>query len=135
MERGYLLIETDPARPGVVQARTSGEAPAVTPGLRFVARFDDIDAAMMHLHTALRWRLIDVDARLYRAEIADAVAAADAIALDHRRIYLDPALADDPAIAEGIARLQARHRRWDRIFTGIGIAAVLLLIIQALFGG
>jgi hypothetical protein len=143
MRQGYLLIETHPDHPGQVRLQgaehlpdqsPTDSVPSPHPRVRYAARFGDLDTALMHAHTALRRRLIDIDARLYGADAAMAVAAVDAIDLSHRRIYLDPDLAADPALEAEIGRRRRRHRCIDRIWNGIGIAAVLLLIIKLLLG-
>ena len=66
---GYLSLYSDPGRPGVVRVVSAREAPPglpapADPRLRYVARFEDLDAARMHLHEALRRGLVDVDAGL-----------------------------------------------------------------------
>ena len=88
----------------------------------------------MHAHTALRRGLIDIDAHLSTADPVTAVGAIDAIVLSHRRVYLDPELAADPALEAEIGRRRRMHRRIDRIWNGVGIAAILLLIIKLLLG-
>ncbi len=146
MQDGYLLLETHPAHPGLVRLRasdaTSGiPATAPRPGegdrdaiaaLRYAASFNDIDAALMHFHDGLRGCLVDLNARLYRTSIGEAIAAAEAIELGHRRLYIDPDLADDPDIAARIARLRRRNALRDRVFTGIGVAAVTLWVLTSL---
>jgi hypothetical protein len=57
-----------------------------------------------------------------------AVAAAEAIELPHRRVFIDPELADDPDLQVAIERLHRAHRRWDRFFNLVGVAALLLLL-------
>jgi hypothetical protein len=104
------------------------------PQIRYAALFNDLNVALMHAHTALRRGLIDIDAQLYRANPARAVAAIDAIDLSHRRVYLDPELAADPALDAEIGRRRRMRRRIDRIWNGVGIAAILLLIIKLLLG-
>lgn len=103
-------------------------APTRPSRLHFCARFDDLDAAMMHFHSAMPRRLVDLDRRLYRVSVLEAVAAADAILLPHRRVYLDPDLADEPVLAQAIARRRARHLLWTHVFDGVGYVALLLLL-------
>ena len=150
MRQGYLLIETHPDHPGRIHIRgvehleaippdaippdASRAEPARKPRIRYAARFGDLDVALMHAHTALRRRLIDIDAHLYRADPVTAVAAVDAIELNHRRVYLDPGLAADPALEGEIARRHRVHRRIDRFWNGVGIAALLLLLAKLLLG-
>jgi|OpeIllAssembly_1097287.scaffolds.fasta_scaffold78926_3 hypothetical protein len=143
MREGYLLIETNPDHPGRIRIQGAESRPVESPidgspgphaRLRYVARFGDLDAALMHAHTALRRGLIDIDAHLYSTDPVTAVGAIDAIDLSHRRIYLDPELAADPALEAEIGRRRRMHRRIDRIWNGVGIAAILLLIIKLLLG-
>lgn len=130
MRSGYLLLETDPETPGLVRLVHSERAPAEgAPNLRFAARFDDVDAALMHCHEGLRQRLADLDRRLYTVDIRRAVAVADAIELTHRRVYCDPALAADPAVRAAREARRRRHRRRERLFGAVGAAAVALLVL------
>jgi hypothetical protein len=135
MRDGYLLIETSPAHPGLIRVHARETAPAAPEdNIRFVARFSDLDAALMHLHEALRRKLIDVDDRVYRADVRDAIAAADAIELPHRRLFADPNPDRDPALAADIAERHLRHRRWYRVFDAVGILGLLLLAALTLLG-
>ncbi|MBK1731395.1 hypothetical protein [Thiococcus pfennigii] len=141
MQTGYLLIETRRDRPGQVRldtARLPPPHPAPLgptgggPRLHYVARFTDIEAAPMHAHEALRRHLLDGDARVYRTDPLTAVAAVETIALPHQRLYLDPALDADPCLAEAIARRQARQRRRERLWQGVGVGALVLLALLAI---
>jgi hypothetical protein len=131
MRKGYLVLETRPERPGLVSIHALEHAPRpARPGLRFAAWFADIDAALMHFHEAVRRSLAALEPRQYRVEIDEAIAVADAIALEHRRVFVDPdlAAAQRNRIEARIVRLRARHRRRDQWLNAIGIAALLLLI-------
>ena len=135
MDPGYLIIDVDPEHPELVRVHAATDAPDLSRSTRcFVARFEDIEAAMMHFHQALRRQLADLDRRLYRTDVGHAIAVADAIDLPHRRIFIDPAYADDPALPVAIARRRQRHRRWQQVFTGVGILAVIWLVILTLLG-
>lgn len=139
MHRGYLLVETHAMHPGLVRIREAEAAPADRvgnggPRVRYVARFDDLDAARMHAHERLRRGLVDVDAGLYRSDPLTAVAAVAAVDLSHREVYVDPALADDPALAATIAAHRARQQRVGTTWRLVGAAAVLLLVLKLLLG-
>ncbi|MGE5152517.1 MAG: hypothetical protein ACM3ST_00745 [Bdellovibrio bacteriovorus] len=145
MRQGYLLIETHPNVPGRIRLSTSDRLPGAPqdlaasepparPQTRYVALFTDLAVASMHAHSALRRDLVDIDSRLYRTDPVKAVAALESIALSHRRIYLDPELAADPRLDAEIARRRARQRRRDQVWNGIGILAVLLLLLKLLLG-
>jgi hypothetical protein len=97
--------------------------------LHFCARFDDLDAALMHFHSAMPRRLADLDAKLYRASVEEAVVAADAIMLAHRRVYIDPTLAENPVIGQAIERRRKRHKRWSRTFDWVGYVALVALLV------
>ncbi|MCF7983283.1 MAG: hypothetical protein K9L70_02675 [Thiohalocapsa sp.] len=133
MQAGYLVVETNPALPGIVRVRGAATPPSFdSPDVRFCARFTDIDAALMHFHAGLRRRLIDADNKLYRSDVRDAVAVAGAIELSHRTVYMAPSLSDDPQLARLIERLHARHAAVDRTFNAIGIFALILLVAMTL---
>jgi hypothetical protein len=139
MRSGYLLLETSASHPGLVRIFITATlpplpGPAADPELRHAVRFDDIDVARMHAHELLCRRLVDIDAGLYRAGPLEAVAAVESIGLSHRRVYLDPALAADPALEPAIATLIARRQRRDRIWEWVGMAALGLLLIKVLLG-
>ena len=101
MQSGYLAIETHRDRPGIVRLVLSTEAPDPAPAahadrrLRYVARFNDREAALMHTHEILRRRLIDLDTHLYRVPPERAIAAVESLDLKHRRIYLDSEFSDE----------------------------------------
>ncbi len=145
MRQGYLLIETHPDFPGRVRLLSADRPPPepmeTAPGgspdkpqIRYAALFNDLDVAVMHAHTALQRGLIDIDTQLYRADPARAVAAVEAIALQHRRVYLDPKLAANPLLDAEIARRRRRLRRRDRVWNGIGILALLMLLLKLVLG-
>lgn len=140
MYGGYLLIETDKRQPGMVRIRETAAPPAFSTRdrtgtlVRYAARFDDVSAARMHAHAALRHRLVDIDAGLYRSDPIAAVAAVDASDLTHRRFYLDPLLASDPALDAAIACRRQRLRTLDRIWHIVGGLAILLLLVKLVLG-
>jgi hypothetical protein len=143
MHAGYLVIETNRSRPGIVRILEAASLPAEDrwgdqhregPRVRYIARFNDLSAGRMDAHRALRRRLMDVEGGLYRCEPLDAVAAVEASHLPHRTAYLDPDLAEDPRLSKIAATRRRRHRLADRIWRAIGVAAVLLLVLKLLFG-
>jgi hypothetical protein len=143
MRQGYLSVETHPDHPDQVRIVPSERAPvppdATAPDLhaarvRCVVRFEDLDVATMHAHTALRRRVVDIDDHRYRVDPVTAVAAIDAIGLRHQRIHLDPAVANDPALADSVEHLRARRRRRDAIWNGVGLTALIWLLVQAILG-
>lgn len=132
MHSGYLTIETNPAYPGTVRLRGTNVLPADRPtSLKYASRFTDLDAALMHFHSALRRHLVDLEPRIYRTSEPTAIAVAEAIELPHRRVFIDPDLANDRDLNTQTARLHRSHRRWDRLFDLVGVLALLLLLATA----
>jgi len=141
MYGGYLVIETDSARPGFVRVMERASIPAEPPSRRgrgpcmvYAARFDDLSAAHMHAHAALRHCLIDVDEGIYRSDPVSAIAAVSAIDLSHRVAYLDPGLESDPALVRTIAERRKRRELADRIWQAVGVIAALFLLIKLVVG-
>ncbi|MGF1643496.1 MAG: hypothetical protein ACFCUJ_07610, partial [Thiotrichales bacterium] len=93
----------------------------------FVVEFDDIEAARMHAHEALKRQ--SAGTNLFRTDPIEAIAAVDAIILPHRRIYIDLALtaADHAAIERATGIRLARHRRLNNIGNLAGKIAIGLL--------
>ena len=142
MPTGYLSVQTHPDHEGLVRilaSRThpSGEAGAAAhhPAVRYVARFRDRDAAMMHVHELLRHRLVDIDDRLYRTELATAIAAIESIDLRHERLYVDPeTLQRSGDEIRNRTDVFTRRRLWrDRMFRGMGFVGIALLLFNLLF--
>jgi hypothetical protein len=140
MHSAYLAVETHPARPGMVRlflAPHQPEPESCGPDgrrLRYVARFNDGDAALMHAHDLLRRRLVDVDARLYRVSCEFAVAAIESLGLAHKRVYLDPDFGQPQRSDIARRTLRFRHRRQlkERVFTYVGYLGIALLLFNLL---
>lgn len=139
MKTGFLTLLTHPAHPELVLARTLDKPPelyALKDGseIRYVARFADIEAALMHLQNSMHTALVDLENRCYRKSLAEMIAAVEADGLEHRRIWIDPAI---PAEAlTHIERLTQKarfsQRRIDRIWQAVGVLGLLLLLFFSL---
>jgi hypothetical protein len=134
MQAGYLVLETCAERPDLVFVGARDRAPVTPPpaGLRFVAWFKDLDAALMHFHTGCRRALEALEPRCYRVDLIEAMAIADAIELEHRRVFIDPEVAGQEALDVRIAALHQRQRAYDRWLNAVGLAAVVILLLQGL---
>ncbi|MDX1606634.1 MAG: hypothetical protein R3202_10610 [Candidatus Competibacterales bacterium] len=139
MRAGYLCLYTVADRPGVVRLVDREQAPPGLPApddpqLRYVARFKDLDAGLMHLQTALRRGLVDLNRRLYRTELVRAVAALEAEELSHERVWIDPTVSAEAQ--KRIAALKAvydrRHRLANRAWQVAGGLGIALLLFRAL---
>ena len=141
MQSGYLAIETHRDRPGIVRLVLSTEAPDPAPAthavrrLRYIARFNDREAALMHTHQILRRRLIDLDTRLYRVPPERAIAAVESLDLKHRRTYLDSEFSDESrsAIASLTEGLRSQRRAWATIFQTLGYIGIGILLFNMFF--
>jgi len=141
LQSGYLAIETHRDRPGIVRLVLSSESPdPASPAhaerrLRYVARFNDREAALMHTHEILKRRLLDQDAHLYRASLERAIAATESLDIRHRRIYLDPGISGESkeAIASLSKQMQARRRSWAAFFQTLGYIGIGILLFNMLF--
>ena len=138
MHIGYLTVETHPEHKGVIRLAKHNYRPHTPDGaagghISYVARYNDIDAAMMHVHEVLKRRLVDLDHHLYRTDLVDAIAAAKSRVLAHRDIWIDPDL--DQIVRERIDTRVAYHKerqaRWNRIMVIVSKIAIGLLIAEA----
>jgi hypothetical protein len=139
---GYLVVETHPDHADLVRVYGTGQLPLPIPTgdahpdstksrVRYAASFPALLVAQMHAQTALRRNMVDAEAGLYRVDPVTAIAAVEAIDLSHRRVYMDPEIAADPRLAALIDRRRERHRRTRRIWTIVGILAIILLVLFA----
>ncbi|WP_296807392.1 hypothetical protein [Thiocapsa sp.] len=137
---GYLVVETRADRPGLVRVFSTPQNPTPSdfeatdpsrPLIRYVAFFPALHVARMHAQTALRRGMVDAEAGLYRTDPVTAVAAVDAIDLSHRRVYLAPEIESDPAFAAAREQRRRRQRLANRIWTIVGVLAIILLVLFA----
>lgn len=136
MRSGYVYLETHRDHPGLIRLLASEHRPAIgaTDGetrVRYVAHFHDMDAGKMHAHEVLRRTLLDTNTSLYRATLADAMAAIEADGLSHRREWLDPSLG--PAELERLGAradsLRNRQRLSNLLWRIVGAIGIALLIL------
>jgi hypothetical protein len=143
MQLGYLSIETHSDRPGLLRMALSARCPAVPERradgplrVRYIARFNDGEAALMHVHQLLRGRLVDVDSGIYRGDLVTAVTAIESLGLPHGRIYLDPQIDGEhrSLINARVLSLGAKRRRLERFWNAVGYIALGFLMLQAVIG-
>lgn len=139
MQTGYLALQTHAEHPGMVRLLQTELLPDTATrsdgaSIRFVVRFADVDAARMHFHNRLRRRLVDVDERLYRASVVDAITALDAIDMRHWPVYTAPDVDDVQRAAIGgrVQRLRRRALWRERLYQALGILALLYLFLHGL---
>jgi len=141
MKTGYLYLQTHPDHPGMVRFLTRDKMPDLDPAsgshepaIRYVARFSDIEAAQMHVQNSLHRQLVDIDTHMYRVSLPEAMAVIESDGLKHERVWLDPSLGDREL---GLMEQSARERRnkfrqSDRIWQGVGLLFVALLLLRVL---
>lgn len=136
---GYLYLQTHPEHPGLVRFLAAARPPDPDRSeggskIRYIAHFNDIGAARMHVQNALHGRLVDLDARMYRTSLAQAIAVVEADNLKHERIWIDPGL--DREEVQTLDRLTAyrrkRLRSYDRFWQGVGIFFLIYLAARAI---
>ena len=105
--------------------------------IRYIARFNDCEAGLMHTHEILKRRLLDPDTHLYRVPMEQAIAAIESLGLRHRRIYLDSDFsADTKAHIEALTERYRDRRRYQTAFfqtlgyIGVGILLFNLLVLS-----
>jgi hypothetical protein len=137
VDHGYLAVETHRNRPGLVRIVLTRELPAAQPAdaetrLRYAARFNDGDAALMHTHEILKRRLLDPDSRLYRVPEARAIAAIESLGLSHRDVYFDPLM--DEGARQTIDQLRedlvGKRQRKEQLFTTLGYVGIGILLFN-----
>ena len=103
--------------------------------IRYIARFGDREAALMHTHEILKRRLLDLDTHLYRVPLEQAIGAIESLDINHRRIYLDGDLSAGArrTIQGWTSRYRNRHSRWDRFFEALGYIGLGLLLFNLFF--
>jgi hypothetical protein len=139
MKTGFLTLETHPEHSGMVRVRMRDIMPELTlqpdgTCIRYVARFDDVEAGQMHVQNAMHGRLVDVENRIYRSDLDEMIACVEADDLDHVRIWIDPEISgtEGERIESLARRLRRRHRVVDRIWQTVGILGLLYLLIMGL---
>ncbi|MCB1831702.1 MAG: hypothetical protein H6964_01085 [Chromatiaceae bacterium] len=137
MQPGYLYLETHNKHPGLVRCLTLDRMPSTEggsvagAGIRYIARFNDIDAAQMHVQNELRHALVDIDEHLYRVDVATAVAAVEADELRHERVWMDITL-DNAELRSRTDDYVAKHNRQNAIWRWVGMIALGWLLLGLL---
>ena len=145
MQSGLLIIESSLSHPGLVRIRAMvgpvpagafSEGPSADPSIRYVVRFNDLDAARLHAFTALRYHLVDLDLGLFRVPLETAVAKVESIALPHSLVHFDPDLRNQSGerIALQVAKFRRRHEVRDLLWQIVGWIAAAWLLSWALLG-
>jgi hypothetical protein len=141
MKTGYLTLETHPEHNDMVRVLVKDELPNTQSAIhnskiRYIVRFNDIEAGQMHLHNMFHNDLVDLDNHLYRIDLKQAIAAIEADELYHTRVWIDPSISDDDRslIDEQANKFKQRHKLWNRIWLIVGGAFVVYFFIMTLLG-
>lgn len=142
MRPGYLALETHPDNPDMVRLISSDENPHGHPdgssgNVRFVLKFQDIEAAAMHAHTNMRHELVDINTHLYKKSLAKAIGDLESIQLKHEAIWKDPELtaADLEEMEEEMEHNAELRSRELKFVTFIKWAAIAILLFNLLAPG
>ena len=140
MRTGYLYLEAHPDHPDRVRLRTNEIAPVPPEGeagaqIIYIARFSDIDAALMHVHLLLQHKLVDVNAYLYSVSLAEAIAAVESVILSHQRVWIstetDWNLSTE--IEKKAMSFHRKQQRTDMCWRITGIIGIIILFLSAIF--
>jgi hypothetical protein len=141
MKTGYLTLETHPEHQDLVRVLVKDGLPntqEATYGsqIRYIARFNDIEAGQMHLHNMMHNNLVDLDNHIYRIDLTKAIAAIEADDLNHARVWIDPSLSEDDRslIDQLTAGFRLRHKRWNRFWLAVGGFFVVLFFFLSTIG-
>jgi hypothetical protein len=141
MKTGYLTLETHPEHQDLVRVLMKDVLPntqEATHGsqIRYIARFNDIEAGQMHLHNMMHNNLVDLDNHIYRIDLSKAIAAIEADDLNHARVWIDPSLSDSDRfqIDQQTSIFKLRHRRWNKFWLFVGGFFVVLFVIMSIIG-
>ena len=139
MSSGYLYLVTHQQHPGLLRVLTAQHQPTLQQAsggsaIRYLVRCNDVETASLHLHTALRRRLVDIDNHLYRCDLTQAIAAVAADDLRHRQVWIDPSLKPEELrqVAALTSLRRARQRQIDRFWRTVGGVGIALLLLHAL---
>lgn len=139
MKTGFLTLITHSDHPGLVRARIRNKLPELKrqedgSEIRYVARFKDIDAGLMHVQNVMHSALADLEHRIYRVSLPQMIACVEADDLDHARIWMDPALsAGELAEIDRLTKQRkSSRRRIDQIWQIVGWLGLLLLLLASL---
>ena len=139
MHSGYLFIETHPDHPGLIRLGDSRDEPAYPQGemgarVRYIAKYNDLRVAHMHVHEVLRHHLVDCDRGLYRVGLGTAMAAIEVGELRHVRKWIDPAIGKSECehMRAEVAQLKAHRHRVERTWQWVGYVALGWLCLRLL---
>jgi hypothetical protein len=139
MKAGFLTLETHPEHSGLVRVRMRDHMPELTgqedgTEIRYVARFQDLEAGQMHVQNTMHHYLVDLENRIYRKDLSEMIACVEADELDHTRVWVDPAISEKESkhIKALVLRLRKRHKTVDLIWQAVGVTGLILLLITGI---
>jgi hypothetical protein len=138
VQSGFIHVQTHPDYPGYVRLIKSEASMDRSQrsddggDIRYIVRFNDVDAAQMHIHETLKRHCADIDTARYKVSIADAIATCEAVELKHERVWMDDSLEESVLAEIGQKReqLHARHQWGDRLARLVGAVAIFLLVLR-----
>jgi hypothetical protein len=139
MKTGFLTLITHSEHPGLVRAQLRDELPELKSQqdggeIRYVARFRDGEAGLMHVQNAMHSHLEDLENRIYQTPLGQMIACVEADGLEHERVWMDPALDEEELrqIDREVKKRKTRRKRGERAWQIAGYLALLLLLLSSL---
>lgn len=139
MRTGFLTLETHPGHRDLVRVRMRERMPDLATRddeteIRYLARFQDIEAAQMHVQNMMHGFLVNLEHRIYEKPLVEMIACVEADELDHARVWIDPGInQDELARIESLVKRHRRRRKWiDLAWQAAGIAGLILLFLSGL---
>jgi hypothetical protein len=139
MKTGFLTLITHPEHPELVRAQIRDELPELKSQqdggeVRYVARFRDGEAALMHVQNVMHSHLENLENRIYRRPLEQMIACVEADGLEHERVWIDPALDDEKLrqLDRDIKKRKSSRKRGEQAWQIVGYLALLLLILISL---
>ena len=135
MQIGFLGLITNPNFPDRLRVVTWEKLPEKVDNkfeknIRYIARFNDILAAKLQLHNALRHSLLDANYDLYQTTLEKAISVIESNEeLRQERIWIDSTL-NKKTIKILTVRRKQQQKRINIIIQFVGILAIALLIIN-----
>jgi hypothetical protein len=139
MKTGFLSLTTHPEHPGLVRARIHDKLPELQRQndggeIRYLARFRDSEAGLMHVQNAMHAALVDREQRIYCKSLVKMIACVEADTLDHERVWIDPEIPAEELeqINTQTRQRKVLRRRIDLIWQIVGYLGLLLLLLASL---
>jgi hypothetical protein len=139
MNAGFLSLITHPEYPGLVRVCIHSLYPEQKhqkdgSEIRYLARFVDSEAGLMHVQNAMHSALVDRNNHIYRKSLSQMIVCVEADSLDHEQVWIDPEIPAEELERIDILTRQRKvsRQRIDLTWRVVGYLGLLLLLITSL---